>query len=141
MKAYKGSGGTAPLILNLGARLRWAASFTPWPLHLWKRTPQHPLNRRLVGPQGWSEYFGEDKTLLVPLGCSPACSHYSGYAILAALNDRIISEQLIRKDIKASNKCLIRTLSYLLGGARKTKESLVMINEVPHWDSNLALKE
>jgi hypothetical protein len=30
MKAYWGSGGIAPRILNLGARWRWVASFTHW---------------------------------------------------------------------------------------------------------------
>jgi len=35
MKTYWGSGGIAPLILNLGTRWRWEVSLTPWPPYPW----------------------------------------------------------------------------------------------------------
>jgi len=33
MKTYRGSGGTAPLILNFGTRWKWVVTFTPRPLY------------------------------------------------------------------------------------------------------------
>jgi hypothetical protein len=38
MKAYMGSGGIAPVILNLGARRRKVVNFTPQPFYLRGRT-------------------------------------------------------------------------------------------------------
>ena len=55
MEAYRGSGGIDPFILNLGTRRRRVVNFAPRLLY-----SQHPLNRRLGGPQGppwlWGEY-------------------------------------------------------------------------------------
>jgi hypothetical protein len=45
MKAYRGSTGIAPLILNLGTRWRWVVSFTPRPLYHRDRIP---------APSGWA---------------------------------------------------------------------------------------
>ena len=39
VNAYRGSGGVASPILNLGTRWRWVVSFTPRPLCLRERTP------------------------------------------------------------------------------------------------------
>ena len=39
MKAYRGSTGIAPLILNLGTRCRWVVNFTPRPLYSREITP------------------------------------------------------------------------------------------------------
>jgi len=33
----------------------------PWPLHLWRKRPWYPLDRRLGGPQSWSGYRVEKK--------------------------------------------------------------------------------
>jgi hypothetical protein len=55
LKAYWGSGGIAPRILDLGTRWRWVASFTPWPLYPQGKSPWYPLDRRLGGPQS---HFG-----------------------------------------------------------------------------------
>jgi len=44
MKAYRGSGGIAPLELNFGTRWRGVETFTPG----------------LGGPQDWFGCFGED---------------------------------------------------------------------------------
>ena len=52
-KAYMGNRSITPLILNLSTRWRWVVN--P------KKEPQHPFNRRLSGPHGWSGCFGEDK--------------------------------------------------------------------------------
>jgi len=46
-KAYTGRRGTAPLILNIGARRRSVVDITPQPLY-------HPLDRRLGGPHNRS---------------------------------------------------------------------------------------
>ena len=45
-KAYRGSEGTAPLILNLGTKCGWAISFIFQPLDL-----RYLLNRNGSGPQ------------------------------------------------------------------------------------------
>jgi len=41
MKIYRRSRGIAPLILNLGTRLRWVVNFTPQPLQPQGRTLVH----------------------------------------------------------------------------------------------------
>jgi hypothetical protein len=61
VKAYWGSGGTDPLILDLGTRWRWMVSFTPRPLYLQRKSPWYPLERRLGGPQSRSGRGGEEK--------------------------------------------------------------------------------
>jgi hypothetical protein len=59
---YKGSRGTAPLGLNLGARWgEWSPSHSGR-FNSWKET-RHPLYTRLDGPQTRSGRFGEEKTL------------------------------------------------------------------------------
>jgi hypothetical protein len=54
MKTYRGSGGIATRILNLGCRWRWVVSFTPWPLYLRGKSSSYPLDRRLGEPQSQS---------------------------------------------------------------------------------------
>ena len=46
MKAYRGSGGTNPLILNFGNRWRSAVSLMPWPLYTQGKSLQYLLSRR-----------------------------------------------------------------------------------------------
>jgi hypothetical protein len=58
MKAYWGSGGIAPLIIDLGTRWRWVVSFTPRPLYPQGENPWYPLDRRLGGPQSRSGHSG-----------------------------------------------------------------------------------
>jgi len=54
MKAYWGSGGTAPIIIDLGTRWRWVVSSTPRLLYPQGKSPLCPLVRRLAGPRaGW----------------------------------------------------------------------------------------
>jgi hypothetical protein len=60
MKAYRGSGGIDPRILDLGTRCRWMVSFTPRPLYPQGRIPWYPLDRRLGGTQSRSGH-GEGK--------------------------------------------------------------------------------
>jgi hypothetical protein len=61
MKAYWGSGGIAPRILDLGTRLRRLVSFRSRPLYPYGKSPSYPLDRRLGGPQGRSGSGGEEK--------------------------------------------------------------------------------
>jgi hypothetical protein len=56
-----GSGGIAPRILDLGTRWRWVVSFTSRPLCSQGKSPWHPLDRRLGGPQNRSWRGGEEK--------------------------------------------------------------------------------
>jgi hypothetical protein len=60
MKAYRGSRGTAPLILNLGTRWRWVVNFTPRPLYP-RKEHWYPLHKRLSRPQSRSEHSDEEK--------------------------------------------------------------------------------
>jgi hypothetical protein len=50
MKAYWGSGGIAPRILDLGTGWRCVVNFTPRPLYPQGRSPRYPLDRRLGEP-------------------------------------------------------------------------------------------
>jgi hypothetical protein len=49
IKAYWGSGGRAPRILDLGTRWRWVVSLTPQPLYSQGKSPWYPLDRMLDG--------------------------------------------------------------------------------------------
>ena len=48
MRAYRGSGGTALLKTNIGARYRWAVNFTLRPFFLRERAPAPALLRYLI---------------------------------------------------------------------------------------------
>jgi hypothetical protein len=61
MKAYWGSGGITPRILDLGTRWRWVVSFTPQLIYPQGKSPWYPLDRRLGGPQNRSGRAGEEK--------------------------------------------------------------------------------
>jgi len=43
-------GRMAPLILNLASGWRWAATHTPRPFYVWRKSPCQSLDRRLGGP-------------------------------------------------------------------------------------------
>jgi hypothetical protein len=62
--AYRGNCCTALLILYLGDRWRWVASFKPRSLYP-QGQPRHPLKRCLGWRKGWSLCLGEKS-----LGCS-----------------------------------------------------------------------
>jgi hypothetical protein len=64
MKAYWGSGGIDPHILNLGTRWRCLVSFTPRSLYPQGKSPWYPLDRRLDGPQSRSGRGGEEENSL-----------------------------------------------------------------------------
>lgn len=57
MKAYKWSGGIAPLILSFGSRWKWMVSLMLQPLYAWGRSTCYCLNGRLGGPQSQCRYF------------------------------------------------------------------------------------
>jgi hypothetical protein len=70
MKAYWGSGGIAPRILDFG--VRWeVVSFIPRPLYPQGKSPQYPLDMRLGGPQSRSGRGGEKKNSQPLLGLEP----------------------------------------------------------------------
>jgi hypothetical protein len=58
-------GGIAPRILDLGTR-RFVASFTPWSLVSWGKSPRYPLDRRLGGPQSRSGRGDEKNSQSLP---------------------------------------------------------------------------
>jgi len=58
MKVYRRSRGTASLMLNLGTRWSWMISLWPQSLYPGRKRAQHPLNRRLGGPQSRPQQFG-----------------------------------------------------------------------------------
>jgi hypothetical protein len=61
MKAYCGSGGIDPRILDLGTRWRWVVNFTPRPLYPKGKSPWYPSDRRLGKPHSRSGRGGEEK--------------------------------------------------------------------------------
>jgi hypothetical protein len=71
MKMYWVRGGTAPRILDLGARWRWMVSFTPRPLYSQGKSSQNPLDRRVGEPQSRSGRGGEEKNSQPPPGIEP----------------------------------------------------------------------
>jgi hypothetical protein len=59
MQASRGRGERLLLILDLGTRWGLVVSVTLRPLITpWKSTHRYPLDRRLGGPQNWSEHTG-----------------------------------------------------------------------------------
>jgi len=68
MKAYCGSGGIEPSILDLSIRWRCVVSFTPQPLYSQGKSPWYPLERRLGGPQSQSGHSGAEKNYQLLLG-------------------------------------------------------------------------
>jgi hypothetical protein len=89
MKACRGSGGVAPVILSFNT------SLTSWPLYPVGRRYRYPLNRRLDGPQNLCGRFGEEKNLLPLPGFetrTPArsLSHQFDYALPARYSLRIL---------------------------------------------------
>jgi hypothetical protein len=71
MKAYWGSWGIAPRILDLGTRLRSMVSFTPRSLYPRWKSLWYPLDRRLGGPQSRSGRGGEEKNSQPLQGLDP----------------------------------------------------------------------
>jgi hypothetical protein len=71
MKAYWGSGGIAPRILDLGPRWSLVVSFTPRTLYPHGKSPWYPLDRRLGGPQSRSGRGGEEKNSYPLPGLEP----------------------------------------------------------------------
>jgi hypothetical protein len=55
-----GGGSIAPRILDLDTR-RWVASLKPRPFYTRRKSPRHPLDRRLGGPHSRSGRGGEEK--------------------------------------------------------------------------------
>jgi hypothetical protein len=62
MKTYRGSGGIAPRILDLGTRWRWVVSFTPQPLYPGERFPGTHWIGGWVGPRAerWTTLHNEE---------------------------------------------------------------------------------
>jgi hypothetical protein len=71
MKAYWGSRGIAPCILDLGTRWRCVISFMPQLLYYQGKSPWYPMDRRLGKPQNWSGHSGEEKNSQPLLGLEP----------------------------------------------------------------------
>jgi hypothetical protein len=71
MKAYWGSEGIAPRILDLGTKWRWVVSFTPRPLYSQEKSPWYPLDKKLDGPQSRSGSSGEEKNYQPLPGLEP----------------------------------------------------------------------
>jgi hypothetical protein len=65
MKAYWGSGGIAPRILDLGTRWNCVVSFTARILYPQGNSPWYPLDRRLSGLQNRSGRGGEENSQLL----------------------------------------------------------------------------
>jgi hypothetical protein len=71
VKAYGGSGGLAPYVINLGARWNCMIIFTLRPLYPRGKSLRHQLNRRLVEAPPLSEGFVEEENLFPLLETEP----------------------------------------------------------------------
>jgi hypothetical protein len=58
-------------LFDLGTRWRWVVSFTPQLLYLQGKSPWHPLDSRLGGPQSRCGRGGEEKNSQPPPGIEP----------------------------------------------------------------------
>jgi len=63
MKAYKGSGGTSPLILNLGIRRWWLVIFTPLLFYSQERAPVTIYLNAGWAPEGASTFWSKQTYL------------------------------------------------------------------------------
>jgi hypothetical protein len=61
MKAYCGSGGIAPHIIDLSTKWWWVVWFMPQLIYPQRKSPCYPLHRKLGGTQSWSGCGGEGK--------------------------------------------------------------------------------
>jgi hypothetical protein len=59
-----GSGGIAPLVLNLDTKWMWVVSFTARQIHPRGKNPWNPLDGRLGGTQNRPRRGGEEKEYL-----------------------------------------------------------------------------
>jgi hypothetical protein len=71
MKAYLGSGGVAPSILDLGTRWRRVVNFTTRQPYLKGKSPWYPLNKGLDVNQSRSGHSGEEKNSKLLPGLEP----------------------------------------------------------------------
>jgi hypothetical protein len=71
MKAYWGSRGIAPPILDVSTRWGWMVSFTPRPLYHQGKSPWCPVDRKLCGPKSRSGRGGEEKNSQPSPGFEP----------------------------------------------------------------------
>jgi hypothetical protein len=78
MKAYLGSGGIVPGILDLGTRWRWVVIFTFRPLYPWGKSPYYPLDRRLGEPPNRCGRGGKEiNSQLEPRVIHPVAQRYT----------------------------------------------------------------
>jgi hypothetical protein len=95
MKAYYGSEGIAPRILDLGTWWRWMVSSMPRPLYPQGKSPWYPLDRRLGGPQSLSGRGGEEKnSQSLPESEPPHHPSHSPALYLCIFHMEIILEHL-----------------------------------------------
>jgi len=62
-----------PCILNLDTRWRWVVRFTLRPLYSRRKSPQYPLDRKLIGTKSGSGRGGEEKNYCPCLESIPCC--------------------------------------------------------------------
>jgi hypothetical protein len=109
-------------IPDLGTKWRWVVSFTPWLLYPRGKSPRHPLDRRLGGPQNSSGRYGEEECFLPLTEIEPRPS--SPWPI------PITSELETDKNIIQVSKMkfweMLTKLGYLQTAKRNTRKSMKM---------------
>ena len=68
LKTHRNSGGTAPLIRNLGTRWGWVVDFTPRPFYAPGKESRYQLSRGLGRPQSQAGRFWKREKSPVPTG-------------------------------------------------------------------------
>ena len=99
--AQKVGRGTALLFHDCGTRRGWVVSSMPRP-HFTPRKTQHPFNRRVGGPQGWSGWVEN----LVPTGIrsrtiQPIFSHYTEWGATRSTHPSVITCNYDTKGFKS----------------------------------------
>lgn len=82
-KAYGGSRGIAPLLLNFSSRWRWVVNFMSYMLYVWDRTPVH-LNEWLSSEPIWTFLTKERSLAPARIRILDLPAH-SPYAVLTML--------------------------------------------------------
>jgi hypothetical protein len=126
MKAYWGSGGITPCILDFDNRRRRVVSFTRRPLYTQGKSPWYPLDRKLGGPQSRSGRGGEEKNSQPLPGLEPP--------IVQPAAKRHTTE-LLRLLLSQSNCYIFLVTSYLSIFYNNTI-SIGIQEDVPFWISS-----
>jgi hypothetical protein len=125
LKAYWGSGGITPHILNLGTKWRWVVNFTPRLLYPQGKRPWYPLDRSPGGPQNHSQRGGEAKNFHCLPGFEPPIIQLVAQSYTTELSRLLLKGIVIKKKITRDGSPYNYIISIIYISQRKYKISQV----------------